>query len=550
MTEVPAEAERTVRDDAADPLPQPPVALTGTGEIYSGGDFPASRYTRSVFDALLRARAKHGGSKIAIIDADGRELTYDQIIQGSFALGNALRKGRAAGEKIAILLPTGAGAALAFFAVQAYGRIPAMLNFTAGAKALKAACRAAEAKVIVTARKFIELGELQPLVDQLSEGLEFIYLEDIRDNLGPVDKAMALIGAVAPWLIKARPNPHDTAVILFTSGTEGDPKGVALSHVNLVSNVEQAAAHVEIFETDIVFNPLPTFHCFGLTGGLLLPLLVGVPAVLHPTPLQAKTIAKRVGETKATVLFATDTFLGQYARSAQKEDLASLRMAVCGAERVRDETRSLVRRNFNLEILEGYGATEAAPVVAVNQVGRNRPGTVGRLMPGMEGRLEPVEGITSGGRLFIRGPNVMQGYIYTSEPGVIHPLETGWHDTGDIVTFDEEGCITIRGRLKRFAKLGGEMVSLAVVENCATSLWPENLHAAVTLPDTRKGEQIVLVTDYAQADRGDFVGFARNHGIAELAVPKRIVRVSEVPVLGTGKIDYVGVERLAKAELA
>ncbi|MEE2566578.1 AMP-binding protein [Hyphobacterium marinum] len=549
MTDRPAEAEPLVREDSGVSESTDPAPTPVSSDIVSGGEFPASRYTRSVFDALLRARAKHGGDKIAIIDADGRELTYDQIVQGSFALGNALRKGRGSKEKVAILLPTGAGAALAFFAVQAYGRIPAMLNFTAGAKALKAACRAAEAKVIVTARKFIELGELQPLVDQLSEELDFIYLEDIRDNLGPMDKAMALIGTVAPWAIKSRPNPHDTAVVLFTSGTEGDPKGVALSHVNLVSNVEQAAAHVDIYETDIVFNPLPTFHCFGLTGGLLLPLLVGVPAVLHPTPLQAKTIAKRVGETKATVLFATDTFLGQYARSAQKEDLASLRMAVCGAERVRDETRSLVRRQFNLEILEGYGATEAAPVVAVNQPGRNRPGTVGRLMPGMEGRLEPVEGIDRGGRLMIRGPNIMQGYIYTTNPGVIVPLDGGWHDTGDIVTFDEENCITIRGRLKRFAKLGGEMVSLAVVENCATSLWPENLHAAVTLSDSRKGEQIVLVTDYDQADRGDFVGFARNHGIAELAVPKRIVRVSEVPVLGTGKIDYVGVEKLAKAEL-
>ena len=514
--------------------------------IVSGGPFEKKRYHRSVFSALLRAKSEFGGKRVAIIDADGRELTYEQLVQGSFALGNALKNGRAPDEKVAILLPTGVGAALAFFAVQAYGRIPAMLNFTAGAKALKAACRAAETKVVITARKFIELGELQPLVDALSDDLEFIYLEDIRDNLGPMDKAMALIGTVAPWAVRAHTNPDDSAVILFTSGTEGDPKGVALSHANLIANIEQVKAHVDIYETDRVFNPLPTFHCFGLTGGLLLPLMAGVPAVLHPTPLQPKIIAKRVGETKATILFATDTFLGQYARSAKVEDLESLRMAVCGAERVRDETRALIRRQFNLEVIEGYGATEAAPVVAVNQPGRNRPGTVGKLMRGMEGKLEPVEGITNGGRLFIRGPNVMKGYIYTDNPGVIVPLEEGWHDTGDIVSFDEEECITIRGRLKRFAKLGGEMVSLAVVENCATSVWPDNMHAAVTLPDARKGEQVILVTDYAKADRGDFVAYVRNHGIAELSVPKRIVQVSEIPVLGTGKIDYVAVERLAK----
>ena len=547
MNEMPAQSQDSVavaNDDVV--IPEATPLPVSDDVIVSGGAFEKRRYHRSVFTALLRAKSEFGGKRVAIIDADGRELTYEQLVQGSFALGHALKKDRAPGEKVAILLPTGVGAALAFFAVQAYGRIPAMLNFTAGAKALKSACRAAETKVVITARKFIELGELQPLIDALSDDLEFIYLEDIRDNLGPIDKAMALIGTVAPWAVRAHTDPDESAVILFTSGTEGDPKGVALSHANLIANIEQVKAHVDIFETDRVFNPLPTFHCFGLTGGLLLPLMAGVPAVLHPTPLQPKIIAKRVGETKATILFATDTFLGQYARSAKVEDLESLRMAVCGAERVRDETRALIRRQFNLEVIEGYGATEAAPVVAVNQPGRNRPGTVGKLMRGMEGRLESVEGITNGGRLYIRGPNVMKGYIYTDNPGVIVPLEEGWHDTGDIVSFDEEECITIRGRLKRFAKLGGEMVSLAVVENCATSVWPDNMHAAVTLPDSRKGEQVILVTDYAKADRGDFVAYVRNHGIAELSVPKRIVQVSEIPVLGTGKIDYVAVERLAK----
>ncbi|MAL08966.1 MAG: 2-acylglycerophosphoethanolamine acyltransferase [Maricaulis sp.] len=516
----------------------------------SGAPFARSQYNRSVFSALLKARAKVGGSKVCIIDADGRELTYDQLVQGAFALGNALKTGTKKGEKVAILLPTGAGAAIAFFALQAYGRIPAMLNFTAGPRALKAACRAAQATTVITARKFIELGNLEPLAASLGEDLKLVYLEDVRDGLGWQDKAMALAGTVAPMIVAARPDPDDTAVVLFTSGTEGDPKGVALSHINLVSNVEQAAAHVDIFETDICFNPLPTFHCFGLTGGLLLPLIVGIPAVLHPTPLQAKTIAKRVGETRSTVLFATDTFLNQYARNADKDDLKSLRFAVCGAERVKDETRALVRKMFALDILEGYGATEASPVIAVNQPGRNRSGTVGTLLPGMEAKLEPVEGIENAGRMWVRGPNVMQGYIYTSEPGVIVKPDEGWHDTGDVCSIDEDGFIAIRGRMKRFAKIGGEMVSLAVVENCATSIWPDDLHAAVTLPDPRKGEQIILLTANASADRSEFVAFTRNHGVAELSIPKKIVAVDEIPVLGTGKIDYVAVEKMAKAAIS
>lgn len=525
-----------------DPMDAPDTALTRV----SGENFPRSVYNRPVFASLLRARKKVGGSQICLIDADGRELSYDQLVQGAFALGNSLKTHAKKGETVAILLPTGVGAAIAFFALQAYGRVPAMLNFTAGPRALKAACRAAEAKTIITARKFIELGGLDSLAESLGETLNLVYLEDVRDNLTWKDKAMAAAGSYLPFLVAAKPDPDDTAVVLFTSGTEGDPKGVALSHVNLVSNCEQAAAHVDIFETDICFNPLPTFHCFGLTGGLLLPLTVGIPAVLHPSPLQAKTIAKRVGETKSTILFATDTFLNQYARSADADDLKSLRFAVCGAERVKDETRALVRKMFSLDILEGYGATEASPVIAVNQPGRNRPGTVGTLLPGMEAKLSPVEGISGAGRLWVRGPNVMKGYIYTSDPGKIVEPAGGWHDTGDICSIDEDGFIAIRGRMKRFAKIGGEMVSLAVVENCATSIWPDDLHAAVTLPDSRKGEQIILLTANPSADRAEFVAFTRNHGVAELSIPRKIVSVEEIPVLGTGKIDYVAVEKLAK----
>jgi acyl-[acyl-carrier-protein]-phospholipid O-acyltransferase/long-chain-fatty-acid--[acyl-carrier-protein] ligase len=526
----------------------PPAVDPSSWPHIEGAPFKLSKARKTVLQALLRAKNKTGGKSIVIIDADGRKLDYNEILRATFALGSALARHTEKGEKVAVLLPTGAGAGIAFFALNAYGRVPAMLNFTAGPKAIKAACRGAKATKIVTARKFIELGGLEELERHLLEDHELIYLEDVREEINTVDKIRAVLGPLLPGLVATRTSPDDTAVILFTSGTEGDPKGVALSHMNLVANVEQARAHVDILPTDIVFNSLPTFHSFGLTGGLLLPLLVGIPAVLHPSPLQGKTIMERVRKTKSTVLFATDTFLNQYARVAEKGDFDSLRFVVCGAERVKDETRTMVRREFDLLVLEGYGATEAAPVIAVNQPERNKPGTVGRLIPGMQARLEPVEGIEQGGRLHVKGPNVMQGYIFSDQPGVIHPPEDGWHDTGDIVTFDEEGCVQIRGRQKRFAKIGGEMVSLAVVENIATSLWPDCLHAAVTLPDKKKGEQVVIVTEYANAERGDMVAFARSHGIAELAIPKRVIPVSEIPVLGTGKINYVAIEKLARGD--
>jgi acyl-[acyl-carrier-protein]-phospholipid O-acyltransferase/long-chain-fatty-acid--[acyl-carrier-protein] ligase len=304
-------------------------------------------------------------------------------------------------------------------------------------------------------------------------------------------------------------------------------------------------AHVAFHDSDIVFNPLPTFHCFGLTVGSLMPLMMGLKSVQHPSPLQARTIATRVRESGSTILLATDTFISQYARAGDQGDLNSLRLAVCGAERVRDETRAMIRKKYSIEILEGYGVTEAAPVVSANQVGANKTGTVGRLMQGMEHRLEPVEGIPNAGRLHVRGPNVMMGYLRPDQPGVVQPLPDGWHDTGDVVSVDKEGYIAIRGRLKRFAKIGGEMVSLAVVENCASAIWPDHMHAAVALADDRKGEQIILVTDAPQANRGEMIAWARNHGVPELAVPRQIVQTTSVPVLGTGKTDYVRVKDLA-----
>ncbi|MFN9780815.1 MAG: AMP-binding protein [Alphaproteobacteria bacterium] len=514
--------------------------------------FDIKRTQRSLISALVEARSRFGGKTIAIWDADDRQLSYDEIVRASFALGSAMRKYAKPKESVGIMLPTGVGAVLAFFAIHAFGRVPAMLNFTAGARNLKAACAAGEVKVIATARRFVELAKLEPLIEELSTVARIVYLEDVRENLSIIDKVAAVVGSLMPaWVFERWPHHDETAVILFTSGTEGDPKGVVLSHANVLANIEQVRAHIDLYpKTDVLFNPLPTFHCFGLTVGSLLPLFIGVKTVCHPSPLHVKEITKRVRLTKATILMATDTFISQYARASDEGDLASLRLAVCGAERVRDETRALLRRRCNMEILEGYGVTEAAPVVAANQPGNNKLGTVGKLMAGMEYKLEPVEGIPNAGRLFVRGPNVMKGYLKPDQPGVLHPLADGWHDTGDVVAVDDEGFIAIRGRVKRFAKIGGEMVSLAVVENCASALWPDNMHAAVALPDDRKGEQIVLLTDAKGANRAEIVAWAQNHGVPELAVPRRVFIVDQVPVLGTGKTDYGTVGRVARENLA
>lgn len=509
-------------------------------------EFRPARARTDLLSGLLRARSQFGGKKQIILDGDERVLTYDEIVRAAFALGSALTSYTEKGENVGVMLPTGAGAVIAFYALQAYGRVPAMFNFTSGSRNLKAAGKAAKVTKFITAHKFIELGSLEPLIEELSEQYEIIYLEDVRENLTLSNKIAGALGPYLPWLFKSSPNYKDPGVILFTSGTEGDPKGVVLSHENVMANVEQVRAHIELFpETDIVFNPLPTFHCFGLTVGAILPLIAGVKAVFHPTPLQPREIAKRIKNTGSTFLLATDTFISQYARAGDEDDLKSLRLAVCGAERVKDETRQMVRKKYNIEILEGYGATEASPVIAANRVGANTPGSVGMLMPGMDYKLEQVAGIEHGGRLFVRGPNIMQGYLTPSNPGVLETVKGGWHDTGDIVTVDEEGFVRIRGRVKRFAKVGGEMVSLAVVENCASALWPDNMHAAAAVPDARKGEQIILLSDSQSINRPDMLAWAQNHGVSELAVPRKVFQVKEIPVLGTGKIDYGSVMKQA-----
>jgi len=503
------------------------------------------RSRKSIFHALLAASHKKGADAVALIDGDGRALSYKEIIRASFALSGPLARATQRGEKVGIMMPTGAGAVIALMAAFAQGRTPAMFNFTSGARNLKAAARAAEVKKVVTARKFIEIAKLEALIEEMAGAVEFLYLEDMKEGLAPLDKARAALGPLLPRLFSASPDPDSLGIILFTSGTEGDPKGVALSHANILSNIYQIAEHVKILPTDVFFNPLPTFHCYGLTAGTLWPILNGYKVVLHPSPLQTKIIPQRIFETGSTVLFATDTFLQQYMRAAGEGQMSSLRIAVCGAERVKDETRQAAERRFGFEVLEGYGVTEGSPVLAANQPGDIRAGTVGKLLPGIEARLEDVEGLSGGKRLFVRGPNIMKGYIAPNAPGVVAPPADGWHDTGDIVAFDGDGYMAIRGRMKRFAKIGGEMVSLAVVENCATAVWPDNMHAAAILPDDKRGEQIVLVTDRAAPDRTQLLGWAQNHGVPEIAVPKKIVSVAEVPVLGTGKLDYVAIAGLA-----
>ena len=508
--------------------------------------FNTAPLDQTMFDALLDARSMHGSGHIVIDDIDQQPMSYGKLTTASLALGTVLAARSTAGERVGVLLPTSRAAVVTFFALQAESRVPAMLNFSTGPASAKAACTAAEIRIVVTARRFIEKAKLEPLVAALAESTTIVYLEDLRGEIGVFTKLSALVrGALArPRHDAARAN--QPAVVLFTSGSEGTPKGVVLSHRNLLANRHQLASVIDINPKDIVLNALPVFHSFGLTGGLLLPLFNGVQTFLYPSPLHYRTVPELAYGINATILFGTDTFLAGYARVADNYDFYSVRYVFAGAERVKPETRRVWFDKFGIRILEGYGATETAPAISVNTPMHFKAGTVGRLLPGIQHRLEAMPGIEASGKLSVTGPNVMLGYLRADNPGVLQPPPDGWYDTGDIVDIDADGFVTIKGRVKRFAKIAGEMVPLGGVEDLVNKAYPTSAHAVVALPDPKKGERLVLLTEHADVQRAQLTSTAREMGLPEIFVPRSFVHVKSIPLLGTGKVDYVAAARLAR----
>jgi acyl-[acyl-carrier-protein]-phospholipid O-acyltransferase/long-chain-fatty-acid--[acyl-carrier-protein] ligase len=498
---------------------------------------------RTIVQALIDAAKHHGPGWVAIEDPVRGQMTYRRLLQAVAILGRKLMPYALEGHSMGIMLPTSNAAVVTLFAVMSAGRVPALINFTAGAANVLAACRAAQLDTIVTSREFVEKGRLGNLVAQIQAELRIVYLEDIRQTVGAADKLRGFFGWKKPLVAR---KPDDWATILFTSGSEGSPKGVVLSHRNMLANVAQAAARIDFGREDKLFNVLPVFHSFGLTAGTVLPLVSGVPTYLYPSPLHYRTVPELVYWTCATALFGTDTFLNGYARVANQYDFRSLRYVLAGAEPVKEATRQIYLEKFGLRILEGYGVTECSPVMTLNTPMFNKFGSVGRLLPGMEAKLEKVEGVEEGGRLYVKGPNVMLGYLRAEKPGVLEVPPEGWHDTGDIVTIDEQGFIAIKGRAKRFAKVGGEMVSLAAVEMLAAELWPNYITAVSSIPDPRKGERLIMLTNKHGATRSEFMAYARSKHASELMLPAEVVVLDKMPMLGSGKVDQLAIDKFVR----
>jgi acyl-[acyl-carrier-protein]-phospholipid O-acyltransferase/long-chain-fatty-acid--[acyl-carrier-protein] ligase len=512
--------------------------------------FETANRDQTLVERLLEARRIHGGRHIIAEDVNRAPLSYDALLARAHILGRHLAAHTRPAEMVGVLLPGTLATVATFWGLQLQGRIPAMLNYTVGAQGMQSACDTARLERVITSRKFIAQAKLEHLIAALEGRVELLYLEDLAQQIGKLDKLRGSMESRCDRLL-LRLSDRDArhpAVVLFTSGSEGTPKGVVLSHHNLLSNIQQLVSRIDFNAQDIALNALPLFHSFGMTAGMLLPLTSGVRVFFYPSPLHYRILPEVAYDINATILFGTNTFLAGYARFADPYDFYSLRYVFAGAEKLQDEVRRTWQDKFGIRIFEGYGATETSPVLAGNTPLANRPGTVGRLMPGMEYRLLNIPGLEDGQRLQVRGPNVMLGYLLNDNPGVLVPPATelgcGWYDTGDIVAFDADGFIRICGRAKRFAKVAGEMVSLTSVEVLASKTWPDALHAALAIPDERKGEQIVLLTTAANPDRSALLSQAQASGIAEICIPRRIQPVASMPVLGTGKIDYVGARQL------
>lgn len=510
-----------------------------------------SRTPNTLFAAFIEAAANYGYTRPIVEDTKQIEYTYRQVLTMSLGLGKLLTRHTAEKEAVGVLMPTAVPTLGLILGLNAFNRIPAMLNFTAGSDGLQSACTAALIKTIITSRAFVEQGKLEPKLEGLRD-ITILYLEDLRPTMSLGDK-LWLMGFTRwfPHAVMHKAAPEDPAVILFTSGSEGKPKGVVLSNDAILANIAQIRSIVDFSTEDKVLNALPIFHSFGLTAGTLLPIIGGIPLFLYPSPLHYRVIPEIAYDRSCTVLFGTSTFLGNYAKHAHPYDFYRLRYVVAGAEKLSESVRELWFEKFGIRIFEGYGATETAPVIAVNTPMAYRSGSVGQILPGIEHTLIKVPGVDAGGILHVRGDNLMSGYLRVERPGFLEKPTSqagdGWYDTGDIVTIDDEGFVRIAGRVKRFAKVAGEMISLESVEKLALGASSAHMHAASSRSDESRGEMLVLFTTDPNLSREMLQNAAREGGYPEIAVPRKIVHISAIPLLGTGKTDYVTLKSMAES---
>lgn len=495
--------------------------------------------------------AKEQPNKIIFEDATQQSLSYSKLVIGADIIGREIETEIEQSQNlVGVLLPNINATPVTLLALWFLGKTPSLLNYTSGSSVMCQCAEFSKLKTIVTSRAFIEKANID--IDPFkSAGLDLIFLEDIKKRINLSGKLGALYRfRFEPDLInRGNQKREDTAVVLYTSGSEGSPKGVELSHGNLLANIEQVLSVTDIKDKDRIFNPLPLFHSFGLTIGTILPMTKGLYSFLYPNPLNYKAIPSAIYDLDCTITMGTNTFLSQYGKAAHPMDFRNLRYIFAGAEKLQDNIFDFWNEKFGVRILQGYGATETSPCVSVNTHMFHKKSTTGLPLPGQELKIESIPGVEEGGRILIKGPNVMKGYL-NSEPNKKFKALNGWYDTGDIGLIDEDGFLKLLGRLKRFAKISGEMVSLTAIEEILNNHLSNNYDgdlflAVASAPDQAKGEKIIAFTNASSLTSKVLRDAIKKGGLSPLCVPKEIRVIDELPTLGTGKIDHKALTALA-----
>jgi acyl-[acyl-carrier-protein]-phospholipid O-acyltransferase / long-chain-fatty-acid--[acyl-carrier-protein] ligase len=503
--------------------------------------------TASTLGREFIRQCKRNTSKTLYRDAAGADVTYRKALIGAFMLGRYFS--RVPDKTFGVMLPNVAATALVFMGLQLFKRVPALLNYSSGPGALTQAVDLADLSTIITSRQFLERAHV---AEEFFSGRQVIFLEDLKEQTGLTDKMWGFVKTIFPGrhAVMERDDEKETAVVLYTSGSEGTPKGVCLSHENLISNAYQALSRVDIREDDYFLNALPIFHSFGLMFGIIVPILANIKSFLYVSPLHYRIVPEIAYEQGCTILCGTNTFLNGYAKKANPYDFYSMRYIFCGAEALSETVFERYAKNFGVRVMSGYGATECSPIISIGNAMEYEYGSVGMALPGVECRLEPVAGVDdkggSVGKLYVRGKNVMKGYLKNEAANHKYLVEDqGWYDTGDIVEINTDGFIRIVGRLKRFAKISGEMISLTALEGVLVSRFGERKDVAVmAVPDEQKGERIIVLTNNPVLDMKTMRETLKSEGFSDLATPREVRFIKEIPKLGTGKTDYVRLKEI------